>query len=764
MSALLSPAKPVRARFKVPGEGEYELQTDLPPVTSRQSSTPAQAPSQQTAPAKPSPGPFSGGPLGLSKLTKLSFAPATTINPELPAQPTPPPRPPSPASQSASSLFSFRKLTGIGLGKLSAITAEEEPGSAVTSVSTASRGEREDGAPRIPPRVAIPNMTRRESPEGTASNPAAAPLAGVLAYNTDDGLIFLDLASRTTLELPLQTVARATPSCYSLVARDGLRLVVGCVNGEVIYFSDAIAAAHAADARRARNTNGVGISVAASMASVVTAAANGPPVVIYNRDGTVHPSPVVAVKWVPGEVGSLRFISIHVDGIVVVHDANHRPPTASTVRATAPVAPSEADESVKAGEGRTDGGGEIAVADRERERSGLSSGSGGGSGGDGEKSNQSTASGPSHRRTGSSAMLAGALMGLGNAICTIGPHEILVTRHLRGKRGNPAAIVWQVGSATLTSCDFSPIFSNESNVLAVTGRDGFLRILDLHRDTAVMAFRSYFGALLCVAWSPDGKYLATGGEDDLVSIWCPEEERLIARLEGHTSWVSAVAWDASLCQAGRYRVGSVGQDAKLLLWDFALDVLHHRSPHRGSSGVMRVRRQRRESSGSGSGSGSYSGSGSGSGTGSSMANANGMMNGTTTTTTSTWKSGKLSRLRGHATGNSTGGGNSDVPDGATLVSTTAVVISAPSRADAPVVEPVVAHVAHGEPLTDVWFEEGGVFTADTAGGVKMWLRPPQHSVPELVLGKGHADFVSSRDGSGDAATAIGTLGRPSDLD
>uniref|UniRef100_A0A8C9L0K6 Uncharacterized protein n=1 Tax=Serinus canaria TaxID=9135 RepID=A0A8C9L0K6_SERCA len=31
--------------------------------------------------------------------------------------------------------------------------------------------------------------------------------------------------------------------------------------------------------------------------------------------------------------------------------------------------------------------------------------------------------------------------------------------------------------------------------------------------------RSYFGGLLCVCWSPDGRYVVTGGEDDLVTVW-----------------------------------------------------------------------------------------------------------------------------------------------------------------------------------------------------------------------------------------------------
>ena len=30
--------------------------------------------------------------------------------------------------------------------------------------------------------------------------------------------------------------------------------------------------------------------------------------------------------------------------------------------------------------------------------------------------------------------------------------------------------------------------------------------------------KSYFGGLLCVTWSPDGRYIATGGEDDLITF------------------------------------------------------------------------------------------------------------------------------------------------------------------------------------------------------------------------------------------------------
>lgn len=55
--------------------------------------------------------------------------------------------------------------------------------------------------------------------------------------------------------------------------------------------------------------------------------------------------------------------------------------------------------------------------------------------------------------------------------------------------------------------------------------------------------QSYYGGVQCVAWSPDGRYLAAGGEDDLVSIYGLTEKALVAWGEGHNSWVMQVAFD-----------------------------------------------------------------------------------------------------------------------------------------------------------------------------------------------------------------------------
>lgn len=81
----------------------------------------------------------------------------------------------------------------------------------------------------------------------------------------------------------------------------------------------------------------------------------------------------------------------------------------------------------------------------------------------------------------------------------------------------------------------------------------------------VDCYASYFGALTCVAWSPDGRFILTGGQDDLITIFSPWEQRVVARCQGHSSFVAGVAFDELRCDGRTYRFGSVGEDNKLIL-------------------------------------------------------------------------------------------------------------------------------------------------------------------------------------------------------
>ncbi|KAG0277618.1 hypothetical protein BGZ95_005655, partial [Linnemannia exigua] len=117
-------------------------------------------------------------------------------------------------------------------------------------------------------------------------------------------------------------------------------------------------------------------------------------------------------------------------------------------------------------------------------------------------------------------------------------------------------------------------FSPDLQHVAVVAADGELRIIDFRNERLIETFKSYFGALSCVCWSPDGKYILTGGQDDLVTIWSFKDLRIVARCQGHQNYVTGVAFDSWRCDERNYRFGSVGEDAKLLLWDFSVGSLH----------------------------------------------------------------------------------------------------------------------------------------------------------------------------------------------
>ncbi|KAF9928290.1 hypothetical protein FBU30_002512 [Linnemannia zychae] len=143
-----------------------------------------------------------------------------------------------------------------------------------------------------------------------------------------------------------------------------------------------------------------------------------------------------------------------------------------------------------------------------------------------------------------------------------------VTRPKHSKH-NPISH-WQVSKKPITAFAFSPDLQH----VAVVAMDGALRIIDFHQEKLLETFSAYFGALNCVCWSPDGKYILTGGQDDLVTIWSYKDQRIVARCQGHQSYVTGVAFDPWRCDERNYRFGSVGEDAKLLLWDFSVGALH----------------------------------------------------------------------------------------------------------------------------------------------------------------------------------------------
>lgn len=69
-----------------------------------------------------------------------------------------------------------------------------------------------------------------------------------------------------------------------------------------------------------------------------------------------------------------------------------------------------------------------------------------------------------------------------------------------------------------------------------------------------------------------------------MTIWSFTERKMVARCQGHKSWITGVAFDPWNCDEQTYRFASVSEDCNLVLWDFSLSALQ--KPKHVSSFVL----------------------------------------------------------------------------------------------------------------------------------------------------------------------------------
>lgn len=105
-------------------------------------------------------------------------------------------------------------------------------------------------------------------------------------------------------------------------------------------------------------------------------------------------------------------------------------------------------------------------------------------------------------------------------------------------------------------------FSPDGKLLATAGYDRLIKLWDVAAGKERLVLRDHSDSVYGLSFSPDGKLLASGGADRAVKVWDVATGTRLYTLGESTDWVYAVAWSPT-----GNRLAAAGVDRSIRVWE-----------------------------------------------------------------------------------------------------------------------------------------------------------------------------------------------------